>query len=208
MNETLRRPPAADDTSAPLASVVAVIAAALDAPLPLRLAVRCDLAEVMALLDEANTIWAVTDDWNATAPQLRHAVGRAAALARVVAELFRRQAADTAAADWLAEALALASRLAAATTTRPAVWPLHLAGDAFDIRFEGHLLATVAAGLHDFTGADLSAAELGDVPLAGIRWSPATRWPDGWAGHVEALSVEREPGRYEIRAGASVRVPT
>ncbi|HEY1175721.1 MAG TPA: hypothetical protein VGF17_06160, partial [Phytomonospora sp.] len=86
--------------------------------------------------------------------------------------------------------------------------PLHLAGDAFDVRFEGHLMATVADGLHDFTGADLSAADLDDVPLTGIRWSPATRWPAGWAGHVAERSAEREPGVYVIRAGSRVRVAT
>lgn len=203
----MHRPPPAADTPTPLTNVIAVIAAALDAPLPLRLAVRCDLAEVMKLLDEANTLHALSGDADLT-DELRHAVDRAAALARVVAELFRRKG-GTDAADWLADALALASRIAA-EPGRPgtAAWPLHLAGPAFDVRFEGHLLATVADGLHDFAGADLSSVDLDGFSLTGVRWSPETRWPEGWAEHVAAHSVPRGSGEFVVRAGSRVKVHT
>jgi len=205
----MHRPPPAADTPTPLTNVIAVIAAALGAPLPLRLAVRCDLAEVMKLLDEANTVRSLACETRADlTAQLRHAVDRAAALARIVAELFRREG-DADAADWLADALALASRIAAEPVgpDTPA-WPLHLAGPAFDVRFEGHLLATVADGLHDFTGADLSSVDLDGVPLAGVRWSAATRWPEGWAERVAAHSVARGPGEFAVRAGSRVKVHT
>lgn len=208
----MHRPPPAADTPTPLTNVIAVIAAALDAPLPLRLAVRCDLAEVMKLLDEANTIHAlareISGDHADLTDRLRHTVDRAAALARIVAELFRRKGGADA-ADWLADALALASRIAAEPggPDTPA-WPLHLAGPAFDVRFEGHLLATVADGLHDFTGADLSAVDLDGVPLTGVRWSATTRWPEGWAERVTVRSDVHRPGEFVVGAGSRVKVHT
>ncbi|MEV0644702.1 hypothetical protein AB0I28_05520 [Phytomonospora sp. NPDC050363] len=203
-----------------LTGIVAVIAAALDAPLAARLATRADLGEVMKLLDEVNTAWALTVAEGGlpagVAEDLHHAVERAAALSLVVAEVFRRQGADLAAAsaDWLADVVARAARLAAGLAGAgageiarvTAAWPLHLAGAG--VGFEGHLLATVAEGLDDFTDTDLAAAGLGDVPLTGIRWSSRTRWPAHWPERVEAMSVRLGEDLFEIRAGTQSRVAT
>ncbi|MBB1154357.1 hypothetical protein [Amycolatopsis dendrobii] len=51
----------------------------------------------------------------------------------------------------------------------------------------------------DFTGADLASADLTDIPLVGVRWSAATRWPAEWAEHVRRNSTEIKPGVFEIR---------
>ncbi|GAA2610760.1 hypothetical protein [Paractinoplanes durhamensis] len=60
-----------------------------------------------------------------------------------------------------------------------------------------------AAELHrvldDFGGTDLSHLDLTGVPLAGIRWSDTTRWPDRWAERIRRDSVPIGAGRYEIR---------
>lgn len=57
--------------------------------------------------------------------------------------------------------------------------------------------------LSDFTGADLGDADLAGRSLTGIRWSRATRWPPTWAEEIERLSVEIEPGIFEIRGGTA-----
>lgn len=55
---------------------------------------------------------------------------------------------------------------------------------------------TVAS--HDFIGADLRHANLDDVPLGGIRWNAATRWPRSWLQRLRTLSTEVEPGILQV----------
>jgi len=57
--------------------------------------------------------------------------------------------------------------------------------------------------LHDFTGADLRDVDLTNVELEGLRWSPATRWPPGWADQLALDSVEVAPDIFEIRRGTA-----
>lgn len=60
-----------------------------------------------------------------------------------------------------------------------------------------------ADALNDFTEADLRNADLAGLSLTGIRWSRATRWPPAWVEEIERLSVEIEPGIFEIRGGTA-----
>jgi hypothetical protein len=52
--------------------------------------------------------------------------------------------------------------------------------------------------LSDFIGADVRGASLADVPLVGIRWSAATRWPTDWVERIRVASVEIAPEIFEI----------
>lgn len=52
-------------------------------------------------------------------------------------------------------------------------------------------------------GADLTAADLTGIPLAGVRWSDETRWPPGWEGRIRRESVAVGPGQWEIRPGVA-----
>ncbi|MEV0643718.1 hypothetical protein AB0I28_00505 [Phytomonospora sp. NPDC050363] len=58
------------------------------------------------------------------------------------------------------------------------------------------------AAVNDFCGADLSSADLDEHivrGLKGVRWSGATRWPEGWVGRLADLSTMDESGRLEVR---------
>jgi hypothetical protein len=54
--------------------------------------------------------------------------------------------------------------------------------------------------LNDFTGVDLSNTNLQGIRLDGVRWSPETQWPNGWADKIRNESIEIAPGIFEIRA--------
>ncbi|MFC0429994.1 hypothetical protein [Kutzneria buriramensis] len=55
--------------------------------------------------------------------------------------------------------------------------------------------------LTSMAGADLTEADLHGIPLDGVRWSHATRWPPGWEDQIRRDSILIEPGLYEIRPG-------
>lgn len=55
--------------------------------------------------------------------------------------------------------------------------------------------------LTSMAGADLTGADLRSIPLEGVRWSHATRWPPGWEERIRHDSIVIEPGLYEIRPG-------
>ncbi|GGU84356.1 hypothetical protein GCM10010260_16750 [Streptomyces filipinensis] len=55
----------------------------------------------------------------------------------------------------------------------------------------------------DFTGSDLSDANLESVNLTGLRWSDSTIWPPGWEERVRRSSEEKEPGVYVINSSGS-----
>jgi len=63
------------------------------------------------------------------------------------------------------------------------------------------VLAQLYTILNDFTGADLRDAELGGVPIEGLRWSLTTQWPPDWAEQIRRGSVEIFPGIFEVRIG-------
>jgi hypothetical protein len=50
----------------------------------------------------------------------------------------------------------------------------------------------------DFTGADLSRADLSTTNLEGVLWSSATRWPTGWVGRIHAESVDLGDGTFRV----------
>ncbi|GGP36697.1 hypothetical protein [Saccharothrix coeruleofusca] len=52
----------------------------------------------------------------------------------------------------------------------------------------------------DVMGADLADADLGGIPLEGVRWSAATRWPADWADWVHHNSTRLGADLWEIRA--------
>jgi len=61
------------------------------------------------------------------------------------------------------------------------------------------LLESLTEVADNFVGADLrTAAEIDLADWGGIRWSPATRWPPGWEDRVRAISVEIEPGVFQV----------
>ena len=59
----------------------------------------------------------------------------------------------------------------------------------------------VEQAVTDFTGADLSSAALENASLERVRWSVSTRWPPEWAAHIRDVSIEVQPGIFEIRSG-------
>lgn len=59
----------------------------------------------------------------------------------------------------------------------------------------------------DFTHADLRAVSLVGVPLEGIRWSSATRWPPDWEEKIRAESIETDDGTFVIRGGGRRSAP-
>lgn len=59
----------------------------------------------------------------------------------------------------------------------------------------------VEQAVTDFTGADLSSAALESASLERVRWSASTRWPLEWAAHIRDVSIEVQPGIFEIRSG-------
>ncbi|MFI0803361.1 hypothetical protein SAMN04489729_7962 [Amycolatopsis lurida] len=72
--------------------------------------------------------------------------------------------------------------------------------------FNRALTMALASGIENitqattnFTGADLTTFDLHGVPLAGIRWSPTTRWPDNWTTLIQLTSIEVSPDLFEIR---------
>lgn len=58
----------------------------------------------------------------------------------------------------------------------------------------------LAVASHDFVGADLRDADLEHVPLGGIRWNAATRWPKAWLDKLRSLSTEVEPGVLQVES--------
>jgi hypothetical protein len=58
----------------------------------------------------------------------------------------------------------------------------------------------------DFTATDLRDADLSNVPLGGLRWSTATRWPPEWVAEIRARSTEIEPGLFEIGPDTQILV--
>ncbi|MGA5304268.1 hypothetical protein ACPCHT_30435 [Nucisporomicrobium flavum] len=56
--------------------------------------------------------------------------------------------------------------------------------------------------VNDLRGADLRSVNLVGVDLEGVRWSPATRWPDDWRAQIDRDSVLIGDGLFEVRAGA------
>jgi hypothetical protein len=64
-------------------------------------------------------------------------------------------------------------------------------------------LSRVMAALTGMAGADLTSADLTGIPLAGVRWSPETRWPWDWQAWIAENSVQVSPGLYEIREGGT-----
>lgn len=56
----------------------------------------------------------------------------------------------------------------------------------------------IDAVLSDVRGADLREANLNDVDLDGLRWSPQTQWPSDWHERIVAMSVRRGPEEFEI----------
>jgi hypothetical protein len=53
----------------------------------------------------------------------------------------------------------------------------------------------LAYAANSFTGADLSAVDLTDLDLGGLRWDDQTRWPSPeWAERMRRASVEHPPG--------------
>lgn len=67
----------------------------------------------------------------------------------------------------------------------------------------------ILSALTSMIGADLTAADLTGIPLDGVRWSPATRWPHDWNDWVRDNSVHVSDDVFEIRAGSTgTRVPT
>jgi len=51
----------------------------------------------------------------------------------------------------------------------------------------------------EFTGADLSDANLRDIPLDGLCWSRTTQWPLEWQHWVNQNSVSIGTDLWEIR---------
>ncbi|MBP2340224.1 hypothetical protein JOF41_006402 [Saccharothrix coeruleofusca] len=58
----------------------------------------------------------------------------------------------------------------------------------------------VQRSVTDVTGADLTDADLGGIPLEGVRWSAATRWPAAWEDWVRHNSTRVGADLWEIRA--------
>jgi hypothetical protein len=50
----------------------------------------------------------------------------------------------------------------------------------------------------DFTGADLSRADLSTTNLEGVLWSSATRWPTGWKDRMHAESINLGDGTFRV----------
>ncbi|NBH12130.1 hypothetical protein [Amycolatopsis sp. SID8362] len=73
-------------------------------------------------------------------------------------------------------------------------------GHAGDAGLETSLGSLVEAATN-VSGADLSYVDLRGIPLEGLRWSEATRWPFEWYEQIRRDSIELGPGRYEIRQG-------
>lgn len=57
--------------------------------------------------------------------------------------------------------------------------------------------------LHGFTDADLRDVDPTNVELEGLRWSPTTRWPQGWVDQLVLDSVEVAPDVFEVRGGTA-----
>lgn len=51
----------------------------------------------------------------------------------------------------------------------------------------------------DFTGADLSDANIEGIDLTDLKWSESTIWPPGWADRVRRSSDEKSPGVYVVK---------
>jgi hypothetical protein len=69
----------------------------------------------------------------------------------------------------------------------------------------GSVLVALAAAINDYHGADLRAADLGQIlSLDGIRWTTSTRWPQGVKEGIEVQSDYLGGGVYEIREGTGV----
>ncbi|MBF6289893.1 hypothetical protein [Nocardia cyriacigeorgica] len=52
--------------------------------------------------------------------------------------------------------------------------------------------------LNDFLGADLSEVELEGIPLEGLRWSSATKWPGNWRDQIEKVSIQVADDIFEV----------
>lgn len=63
------------------------------------------------------------------------------------------------------------------------------------------VVRTLRQTVNDLAGADLRHVELAGVDLEGVRWSPATRWPEEWRDQIERDSLTVGPDLYEIRPG-------
>ncbi len=82
-----------------------------------------------------------------------------------------------------------------------------LAALPFQLRYEDVTIAEASTAellalkevLDNFAGADLKDADLSDVSLVGVRWSAATRWPQGWHQRVQEDSVPIGSGRYVVQ---------
>jgi hypothetical protein len=64
----------------------------------------------------------------------------------------------------------------------------------------------LAVASHDFIGDDLSGADIKDIPLGGVHWSPATTtWPSLWRTTIADASVPVEPGIYRVDDDVTIR---
>ncbi len=61
-------------------------------------------------------------------------------------------------------------------------------------------LDRMLSALTSMAGADLASADLNGLPLDGVRWSSATRWPESWQEWVRGNSVAVSADLFEIRA--------
>ncbi|UQU64693.1 hypothetical protein COUCH_38160 [Couchioplanes caeruleus] len=69
-------------------------------------------------------------------------------------------------------------------------------------RLDDESAEALREAVNDLRGADLRSVNLVGVDLEGIRWSPATRWPEDWRAQVDRDSVLIGDGVFEVRPGA------
>lgn len=149
----------------------------------------------------------VRDDARALTQALDDALGYARALAHNRARGRRR------AADHSARGRILARHRARALTralTRARALARNLADDLdldfardlvddLDRKWITSVLEELTELADNFVGANLRAAvDFDSTGWEGVRWSPATSWPPGWAERVRAISVEIAPGVFEV----------
>lgn len=65
----------------------------------------------------------------------------------------------------------------------------------------GRAVALLEEAATSMSGADFTDLDLQGIPLEGVRWTEATRWPATWADRIRCNSVLIGPGLWEIRNG-------
>ncbi|MEV6527623.1 hypothetical protein AB0M43_37445 [Longispora sp. NPDC051575] len=88
--------------------------------------------------------------------------------------------------------------------TRALAHALEQDGD-LDLDLALDRVSALDRALLDFSGADLSGANLERVRLRGVLWSDTTVWPQGWVDRIHRNSIETEPGTYKIQDGPPYR---